>query len=731
MIDQQTITQIKDAARIEDIVSDFVTLKRRGANYVGLCPFHNEKTPSFSVSPSRNYCYCFSCGEGGNPIGFLMKHEAMSYPEALRYIAAKYHIEVHETQLSEQEQEQISERESMLNIGAVAMKHFEQNLWDTEDGRNIGLSYLRERGLEDEVIRSFHLGYSMSKVNDLYNVIKQNGLNLDHLFTIGLCYKTDAGERAIDKFRGRVMYPIHNIAGKIIGFGGRTLSNDPAKYINSPESVIFKKSNELYGLFQAKHSIQKKNLCYLMEGYMDVISMHQSGFSNALASSGTSLTEGQVKKIHRFTDNVTIIYDGDKAGIKASIRAIDMLLDEGVNVHLLLLPDGHDPDSFCKAHDASYVEQFIEQHKMNFIQYKKKVLLDDYVDPNSTDQRIFTLKSIVNSISYIQEKITRSVYVQECAKELNVEVTSIEEYLSQSIAERKQRGITAATAEVHLTPPENPVETSVFVEKLSAEGEDKDLEEEFRADRRDSKISNPHERELLTLLLRFGMVEYPERTCEDMPSQCLVEYVSNDLNAVNINIRSDEYCELYEYILKLLPQFYEDLNSEQSRLDAEREDKIAQGFEKIRANIQDFNSVEMQEEELRRRVELSVNEQIKEFRKNYIVNQLKNPTVDNLTNSLKGIADELLQEKYALSKIHTKQGNIHSIYDNISQLVPLALDHLKDSTITCEIERCKAEMAKLEQKQVQLMSKLQQLYALKKQFSTMVGERVITPRIKR
>ena len=352
MIDRETVDKILDAVDIVDVVSDFVHLRRRGANYIGLCPFHNEKTPSFSVSRSKGICKCFSCGKGGSAVNFIMEHEQMSYYEALKYLAKKYHIEVKERELTDKEKQEQSERENMLVINEFAMKQFEGNIYGTDEGRNIGLSYFYERGFNDSIIKKFHLGYSLDNSTALYDTIKKHGFNPKYAIETGLCIHNERGY--YDRFKGRVMFPVLNIAGKVIAFGGRTLKKDDrAKYVNSPESTIYKKSNELYGLFQAKRGIVNKDKCFLVEGYTDVLSMHQAGIENVVASSGTSLTEGQIRMIHRFTDNITVLYDGDAAGIKASLRGIDMLLAEGLNVKVLLLPDGDDPDSFAKKHSAT------------------------------------------------------------------------------------------------------------------------------------------------------------------------------------------------------------------------------------------------------------------------------------------------------------------------------------------------------------------------------------------
>lgn len=363
MIDQATIDRILDAAQIVEVVSDFVTLRKRGVNYVGLCPFHNEKTPSFSVSPSKGLCKCFSCGKGGNAVHFIMEHEQMSYPEALRYLAKKYNIEIKERELTNEEKEVQSNRESMFIVNNFARDYFQNILKNHIDGRSIGLAYFRQRGFRDDIIDKFQLGFSTEGRDALAQEALRKGFKQEFLVKTGLCYETD-DHKLRDRFWGRVMFPVHTLSGKVVAFGGRVLSTENkklAKYVNSPESEIYHKSNELYGIYFAKQAIVKQDRCFLVEGYTDVISMHQSGVENVVASSGTSLTPGQIRLIHRFTNNITVLYDGDMAGIKASIRGIDMLLEEGMNIKVCLLPDGDDPDSFARKHNATEFQNFIQE----------------------------------------------------------------------------------------------------------------------------------------------------------------------------------------------------------------------------------------------------------------------------------------------------------------------------------------------------------------------------------
>ena len=419
MIDQPTVERIMDAANIVEVVSEFVTLKKRGVNFVGLCPFHDEKTPSFSVSPARGICKCFSCGKGGNAVHFIMEHEQMTYYEALKFLAKKYNIEVQERVLTDKEKEAQSARESLFIVNEFAATYFQNILHNHIDGQSIGMSYFRNRGFRDDIIQKFQLGFSTSQREALYLEAMKRGYKKEYLEETGLCYATDNGKMR-DRFWGRAIFPIHTLSGKVIAFGGRVLKADAktAKYVNSPESQIYHKSKELYGIYFAKQSIIKKNLCFLVEGYTDVISMHQAGVTNVVASSGTALTTGQIKMIHRLTDNITVLYDGDAAGIKASIRGIDMLLEEGMNIKVLLLPDGEDPDSFAKSRRADDFQAYIDKHQVDFIQFKTDLLLKEA--GNDPIKRSELITDIVKSIAVIPRAIVRDVYINECSRRLKI-----------------------------------------------------------------------------------------------------------------------------------------------------------------------------------------------------------------------------------------------------------------------------------------------------------------------
>ena len=414
MIDQPTIDRILDAANIVDVVSEFVTLRKRGINYVGLCPFHTDKTPSFYVSPAKNICKCFACGEGGTAVHFIMKHEQLNYFDALRYLAKKYNIE------TDKEKQRKSDRESMLIVNSWAQQYFTTQLYEHVEGKTVGLRYFAERGFREDTIRKFQLGYSLDKRDALYKEATKNGYKKEFLEKTGLVIAYDNGG-VNDRFRGRVIFPVHTLSGKVVAFGGRVLKKDEktAKYVNSPESEIYHKSNELYGIYFAKQAIVKEDRCLLVEGYTDVISMHQAGIENVVASSGTALTQGQIRLIHRFTSNITVLYDGDAAGIKAALRGIDLLLEDGMNVKVVLLPDGEDPDSFARKHNASQFSEFIRQSETDFIRFKTRLLLDDAgTDPI---KRSALITDIIRTVAIIPDNIARSIYIRECSAMMEID----------------------------------------------------------------------------------------------------------------------------------------------------------------------------------------------------------------------------------------------------------------------------------------------------------------------
>ena len=509
-----------DAANIVDVVSEFVTLRKAGVNYKGLCPFHNEKTPSFVVSPSKGYCHCFSCGKGGNVVGFIMEHEQMTYPEALRWLAKKYNIEIHERELTDDERREENERESLFIINEWALHYFQDNLLNTKKGQAIGMQYFRSRGFRDDTINRFQLGYAMPERDALARTALAKGFKEQYLIDTGLCYRKEDGTLQ-DRYHGRVIFPVHTVTGRVVAFGGRILENNKklAKYVNSPESLIYHKSNELYGIYQAKHAITKNDRCYLVEGYIDVTSMHQSGVENVVASSGTSLTTGQIRLIHRFTSNITVLYDGDAAGIHASIRGIDMLLAEGMNVKVLLLPDGDDPDSFARKHTAQEFRDYIESHQTDFIEFKTNLLLRGVTDPIKRSEAI---SCIVKSVSVIQDQITRATYITECAHRLGMNeatlINTANKFIRGEIEEKqKEQRREEAKADTPVKPlqPLTPVSQAPSVEFM-----------------------------LMQLVVRHGEeILYKDVETDDggKIDLSVSQYISYDLGADNLRFKNDLY----------------------------------------------------------------------------------------------------------------------------------------------------------------------------------------------
>lgn len=475
MIDRATVERIKDAANIVEVVSEFVTLRRSGANYKGLCPFHNEKTPSFYVSPARGTCHCFGCGKGGTPIGFIMEHEQMTYPEALRWLAQKYHIEIREREQTDEEKREQSERESMFIVNEWVANYFSSLLYDDPDGIALGMQYFRSRGFRDDIIKKFRLGYDVTDRHALANTARSKGYNEDFLLKTGICYRNDRGE-LIDRYAGRVMFPWIGVSGKVVGFGGRLLDARTKgvnqKYVNSPDSVIYHKDRELYGIYQAKKAIAKDDRVYMVEGYTDVISMHQCGIENVVANSGTALSLHQIHMLHRFTSNITLLYDGDAAGIHAALRGTDMLLSEGMNLKVLLLPDGDDPDSFARKHTAADFKKYIEEHQTDFMEFKTDLLLKGERDPLKRSEAI---NSIVKSISLVQNQILRDTYLHDCAVRMGMNEATLINTMNKFIREGREAKTQPTVGSeppsaIHVAPPTatvaSPLQQASKVEQM-------------------------------------------------------------------------------------------------------------------------------------------------------------------------------------------------------------------------------------------------------------------------
>lgn len=500
MIDYQTIERIQSAAQIVEVVSDFLTLRKRGVNYVGLCPFHEDKTPSFYVSPSKNICKCFSCGEGGTPVHFIMKHEQLSYPEALKFLAKKYGIEVKETEMSDEQKQEQSDRESMFILNSFAQKTFSHNLLNHPEGKSIGLSYFQERGFREDTIRKFELGYSLEERTSFSEEARKAGYQKKFLEKTGLSILLD-NNSLVDRFRGRVMFPIHSISGKIVGFGGRILKIEKtAKYLNSPDSEVYSKSRELYGIFFGRNAINKQNKCYLVEGYTDVISMHQAGIENVVAPCGTALTHEQIRLIYRLTKNITLLYDGDSAGIKAANKGINLFLEAGMNVKIVLLPPGEDPDSFARKQNASSFNQYIEENETDFIRFKAGLLTREAKDDPAKKAGLIT--EIVEVIALIPEEIVRLIYIKECAQITGINESS----LVRAVAKKRQEN--ALQKKKTLYPEvRNPDESPTPEAEQIRQTDSPKVSTPTLSTNVETNPFDKHERDILRYVIRYGEVD--------------------------------------------------------------------------------------------------------------------------------------------------------------------------------------------------------------------------------
>ncbi|MCZ2443685.1 MAG: DNA primase [Flavobacteriales bacterium] len=537
MISHETIERIRDAAHIDEVVSEFVNLKRRGANLLGLCPFHNERTPSFTVSPVKGFYKCFGCGASGDAVKFIMEHEHYTYPDALRFLAKKYHIEIEETTPDPQFQEEQSQKETLFTITTYAANVFMDNLWNNPKGKAIGLSYFHERGFSDDTIRKFQLGYAIDEWTHFTDTAIAHGFELEHLKAAGL---TSSGDRQVDVYRGRVMFPIHSVTGRVLGFGGRTLKADKniPKYINSPESDIYNKSQILFGLFFARNTIVKENNCFLVEGYTDVISLHQAGIENVVASSGTSLTTEQINLIKRYTNLITVLFDGDAAGIKASFRGIDMILETGMHVQVVLFPDGEDPDSFARKMDKEALHGFLEQEKKDFIRFKAAILMKD-ADQDPIKKGAI-IKDIIQSIAIVPDGIMRNLYIQQCAQQMHVDEQVLFHELNKERRSRFKRNIHPDHTEL---PISDEVKTTPAEQVYPI-------------------ITHTHEqeKELLRLILNYGdrLLEFHQKNDEgddERITYSVFNYIQSDLIIEEIRPTHPVYAAIFDEMCKLLPDY--------------------------------------------------------------------------------------------------------------------------------------------------------------------------------
>lgn len=664
MIDQITIDRIIEAARIEDVVGEFVTLKKKGINFVGLCPFHSDKTPSFYVSPTKNICKCFACGEGGSSVHFIMKHEQLSYYEALRYLAKKYNIEIQEKEFTEEQKNAYNERESLFILNDFARNYFINTLNNHQEGKVVGLSYFKERGFREDIIKKFQLGYSLEQRDAFTQEALKNSFKKDYLIKTGLTIEGD--NYIVDRFRGRVMFPVHTLSGKIVAFGGRILkkAENTGKYVNSPESEIYHKSNHLYGLFFAKQAITKLDKCFLVEGYTDVISMHQAGIENVVASSGTALTENQIRLIHRFTTNITVLYDGDTAGIKAALRGIDLLLEEGMNVKVVLLPEGEDPDSFARKQNAERLKEFLKANEVDFIRFKTQLLVEEA--GNDPIKRASLITDIVNSIAIIPDGIIRSVYIKDCSVLLGID----ERVLVSEVGKKRLKSFENESQKIPSNLPANYGKDITTNQILSNKIESQKTEN-------DNSVLDKYELSILYYIIRFGHLPIQNQKDEtlEIDNTTVLEYVKYDLERDGLEFQNS----LYKSIL---------------------EEAIAQentpGFVPSRYFLAHPDQ----------RISL--------------------------------LTAHLLEDRYELSKIHTKQygENIKTEDTPLSEAnqlefaVPRVLTELKDAYISQLINKIRQQMKEKQaigdiDASIELMSQLQELDNVKKVLAKTLGERVV------
>ena len=746
MIDRQTVEKILDAADIVDVVSDYVALKKRGANWVGLCPFHNDRKPSFYVTRTKGFCKCFSCGEGGSPVNFIMKIENMSYPEALRYLAKKYNIEIEEKELTDEERQQQSEQESMFVINEFAMGFFEKQLHDTQEGVDVGLSYFRERGFSDESIHNFHIGYNPDKPTALHDAAVKAGYNAELLIKVGLCGKDERGW--YDKFRGRVIFPIFTKSGKVVAFGGRTLHNHHAKYINSPESAIYHKRKTIYGLAQAKREIAKLDKCFIVEGYADVISMHQAGFKNVIATSGTALTKEHIYAIRNLTNNVTELFDGDEAGIKAAIKGVDMLLKQDLNIKVLVLPSPEDPDSFAQNHSASEITEYINQNEQDFIDFKTDVLLKDCErDPIA---RAKAIESVLRSVANIPNQITRNVYAQVCVNKFHLSesviVNQIERYRAQikeedwknEERERKQRELDAkrkaeaATTAVEVSGQGDPLPPPPFDVNIppASYPQERSATQPPVPQPAPSFQQQPSahesalqkcEYEVIQYMVKYGcsfIFEYEQIT--------VIEWLTKEITDDNHRFTIPLYQKLYKLCQELFSDFTVAFNNFMQSVEVRKNQLYTQEIEQFRSSFEgNVEEIERKEEETKQAVDAQFENEISEYRQNFIFKHLSSHPDDDVRE----IVNEICLPKHSLSKIHAEMFSQHMDSQRLLALVSASLFNWKLNIISLKTSQLQAElMTATEDRQFEILKEIQELTSYRKELAKLTGERVVNPK---
>jgi len=655
-----------------------------------------------------------------------MELEGWSYQEAMRHLAAKYNIEVEERELTPEENERITERESMMAVNEMALKHFSSNLTDTDDGRDIGLSYFRHRGINDLMIKKFQLGYALEGMTVLYDYATRKGFSEKYLEATGLCAKRERGGM-YDRFRGRVIYPIFSVSGKVVAFGGRTLRNDKkiAKYVNSPESLVYHKSNELYGLYQARQAIARANKTILVEGYMDVISMHQNGVENVVASSGTALTVNQIKLIRRFSENVTVIYDSDPAGIKASLRGIDMLLAEGLKIKVLLLPEGDDPDSFSQSHSTQELRDYIEANETDFIRFKTNILLKDAGDPVA---RADAINSVIQSISMVGDPVTRDVYVAECSRLMGIDENTVNLQLARMVAKRLE----SETRQERVTEGYNDIAANLQPQASPESHAQRDPGRAVSPASPDANPLYPFERVALMYAIKYGAVElcsvYDEQGNESAVT--VADYISDELHADSILFSHPVYSKAFDEVLRLCRNEFPHLfDMVRKQAEAESKAMLDAGFEDIRSQAEDLSSVAALEQKLREDVADAERKKIEAFRTDFVMKQMLSSPVDDFRE----LAAELGSDKYVLSKVHTKYSHVETERERLAEFVPRALYEWKDAILGFRIHEVQSKIDAVAQtvdteRLMALMKEKVDLINVRKEFARILGERIISPR---
>lgn len=745
-IDQETVQRILDTADIVEVVSDFVKLRRSGANYKGLCPFHNERTPSFSVNKARNICKCFSCGKGGSPVNFIMEHEQMSYQEALRYLARKYNIEIVEKEQTDDERRQQNEREAMLALNEFALKHFRHNLLETSEGQSVAMPYFRHRGLSDAMIARFHLGYAIDRGDDLIRAAEAAGFAKQYLTATGLAgvsHREGAGDSLYDRYRGRVIFPIHSVSGRVVGFGARTMRTDKsiAKYVNSPESVIYRKNLELYGFFQAKSAIARADKCIMVEGYLDVISMHQAGIENVVASSGTSLTEGQIRAVRRFSDNITLIYDADAAGIKASLRGIRMLLAEKMNVKVLSLPPGDDPDSFAQSHSSSEVEEYLRTHETDIIAFMTAVLMKD-VDASDPTARAKVINVILETVACVDEPVKRQEYLSECSRtlglneevllrQLNIFITRRHE---EEYKERQRQAARDSVRDLGVSAPAAPADPSAMAPDAAAaaaaQPEAAPVPDAPLLDLRDTHL-RPFEEMLARYLVRYGMCYIADLTDADgvIHPATVYDLIANELALDDLSFTDPAFAAIFAEVGRLRTgSFPADREAFAVALEQDIQASLADERAALAMRGGSLEALESGEQQLQQKADERRAAAIDEFETDYVRQRLINSPDD----AIRPIANELASERYILSRIYERQGGVETEHSQLRTLVPRAVNELRAAILRDLLKELNRRLAAVPPSDtaaaMEIMNQIVAYQDYQKRLVKVLGERIILPR---